>query len=136
LSHFIPTHHGYRHETHTHLADNTLVECLRLADIVSRGRYVRTLVDGKEIQLDLFYDYRTNIPLYPLWQAYFRKYKPPMQIVWGKNDEIFLADGAEPYKRDIPNAEIHMFDTGHFALESNGPEIAALIREFLGRTVK
>jgi pimeloyl-ACP methyl ester carboxylesterase len=91
---------------------------------------------NQEIQLDLFYDYRTNIPLYPQWQAYFRKYRPPMLIVWGKNDEIFLAAGAEPFKRDIPNVEIHMFDTGHFALESNGPEIAALIREFLGRSVK
>jgi pimeloyl-ACP methyl ester carboxylesterase len=91
---------------------------------------------NQEIQLDLFYDYRTNIPLYPQWQAYFRKYKPPMLIVWGKNDEIFLAAGAEPFRRDIPNVEIHMFDTGHFALESNGPEIAGLIREFLGRSVK
>ena len=91
---------------------------------------------NQEIQLDLFYDYRTNIPLYPQWQAYFRKYKPPMLIVWGKNDEIFLAAGAEPFRRDIPNVEIHMFDTGHFALESDGPEIAELIREFLGRSVK
>jgi pimeloyl-ACP methyl ester carboxylesterase len=91
---------------------------------------------NQEIQLDLFYDYRTNIPLYPQWQAYFRKNKPPMLIVWGKNDEIFIAPGAEAFKRDIPNVEIHMFDTGHFALESNGPEIAALIREFLGRSVR
>ncbi len=88
-----------------------------------------------DIQLDLFYDYRTNIPLYPQWQAYFRERKPPMLIVWGKNDEIFVAAGAAPYKRDLPNAEIHMFDTGHFALETNGPEIAKLIREFLGRAV-
>jgi pimeloyl-ACP methyl ester carboxylesterase len=91
---------------------------------------------NQEIQLDLFYDYRTNIPLYPGWQAYFREHKPPMLIVWGKNDEIFLAAGAEAFKRDIPNVEIHMFDTGHFALESNGPEIADLIRDFLGRSVK
>ena len=86
-----------------------------------------------EIQLDLFYDYRTNIPLYPGWQAYFRKYQPPMLIVWGQNDEIFIAPGAAPYRRDIPGAEVHMLDTGHFALETNGVEIAALIREFLGR---
>jgi pimeloyl-ACP methyl ester carboxylesterase len=90
---------------------------------------------NQEVQLDLFYDYRTNIPLYPQWQAYFRDRKPPMLIVWGKNDEIFVAAGAEPYRRDLPNAEVHMFDTGHFALETNGPEIAQLIREFLGRTV-
>jgi pimeloyl-ACP methyl ester carboxylesterase len=90
---------------------------------------------NQEIQLDLFYDYRTNIPLYPQWQAYFRKYQPPMLVVWGKNDEIFIAPGAAPYKRDLPNVEVHMFDTGHFALETHGPEIAALIREFLARTV-
>ncbi len=89
-----------------------------------------------DVQLDLFYDYRTNVPLYPQWHAYFRKYKPPMLIVWGKNDEIFVAAGAEPYHRDLPNAEIHMLDTGHFALETNGPEIAALINDFLDRNVK
>jgi pimeloyl-ACP methyl ester carboxylesterase len=90
---------------------------------------------NQEVQLDLFYDYRTNIPLYPQWQAYFRERKPPMLIVWGKNDEIFVAAGAAPYRRDLPDAEVYMFDTGHFALETNGPEIATLIRDFLGRTV-
>jgi pimeloyl-ACP methyl ester carboxylesterase len=89
-----------------------------------------------EIQLDLFYDYRTNVPLYPQWQAYFRARKPPMLIVWGKNDEIFPAAGAVPYKRDLPNVESHMIDTGHFALETHGPEIAWYIRDFLGRTVR
>lgn len=89
-----------------------------------------------EIQLDLFYDYRTNIPLYPKWQAYFREHKPPMLVVWGKNDAIFVAAGATPYKRDIPNTEVHLFDTGHFALETHGHEIAKLIREFLGRHLK
>ena len=88
---------------------------------------------NQEIQLDLFYDYRTNLPLYPQWQAYFRERKPPTLVVWGKNDQIFVAPGAAPYQRDIPDAEIHMLDTGHFALETNGPEIAALIRDFLGR---
>lgn len=91
---------------------------------------------NQEIQLDLFYDYRTNIPLYPQWQAYFRERKPPMLIVWGQNDEIFVAAGAAPYKRDLPKAEVHMFDTGHFALETNGAEIAQLIRDFLGRSVR
>lgn len=86
-----------------------------------------------EIQLDLFYDYRTNVPLYPSWHDYFSKYKPPMLITWGTNDAIFPASGAPPYKRHLPDAEIHMLDTGHFALEDHGPEIAALIREFLGR---
>ncbi len=90
---------------------------------------------NQEIQLDLFYDYRTNIPLYPVWQAYFRKHKPPMLIMWGQNDEIFIAPGAAPYTRDIPDAEVHMLDTGHFALETNGVEMAVLIRDFLGRKV-
>ena len=86
-----------------------------------------------EIQLDLFYDYRTNIPLYPRWQEAFRQYKPPMLLAWGKNDEIFVAPGAEAFKRDLPDAEIHLLDTGHFALETHGPEIAALIKNFLGK---
>lgn len=88
-----------------------------------------------EIQLDLFYDYRTNIPLYPAWQAYFREHRPPTLVVWGANDEIFVGPGASPYKRDNPAAEIHMLDTGHFALETHGPEIAELISDFLVRKV-
>jgi pimeloyl-ACP methyl ester carboxylesterase len=90
---------------------------------------------NQEIQLDLFYDYRTNLPLYPGWQSYFRRAKPPTLVVWGKNDDIFVASGAAPYKRDIPDAEIHMLDTGHFALETHGPEIAGLIRDFMDRKV-
>lgn len=89
-----------------------------------------------EIQLDLFYDYRTNVPLYPQWQTYFREHKPATLVVWGKNDAIFVAAGAAPYKRDIPNADIHLLDTGHFALETHGHEIAKLIRDFLGRTLR
>lgn len=89
-----------------------------------------------EIQLDLFYDYRTNIPLYPQWQAYFRKHKPPTLVAWGQNDAIFVAAGAAPYRRDIPDAEIHLLDTGHFALETHGLEIAKLMRKFLSRTLK
>jgi len=90
---------------------------------------------NQEIQLDLFYDYRTNIPLYPEWQAYFRKHQPPTLVVWGRNDQIFVVDGADPYKRDLPDAEMHLIDTGHFALETHGPEIAGLIRDFLGRSL-
>ena len=90
---------------------------------------------NQEIQLDLFYDYRTNIPLYPEWQAYFRKHQPPTLVVWGKNDQIFVVDGADPYKRDLPNAELHLIDAGHFALETHGPVIAGLIRNFLGRSL-
>jgi pimeloyl-ACP methyl ester carboxylesterase len=91
---------------------------------------------NSEIQLDLFYDYRTNIPLYPQWQTYFREHKPATLVLWGKNDAIFVAAGAAPYKRDIPNTEVHLFDTGHFALETHGHEIAKLIHEFLGRKLK
>lgn len=86
-----------------------------------------------EIQLDLFYDYRSNIPLYPLWQKAFRQHKPPMLSAWGKNDEIFVAPGAEAFKRDLPDAEIHLLNTGHFALETHGDEIAALIKNFLAK---
>lgn len=91
---------------------------------------------NQEIQLDLFYDYRTNLPLYTKWQTYFREHKPPTLVVWGKNDAIFVAAGAAPYKRDNPGAEVHLLDAGHFALETHGAEIASLIRDFLGRAVK
>ena len=86
-----------------------------------------------DIQMDIFYDYRTNLPLYPAVQAYFRKHQPPTLIVWGKNDKIFPADGAYPYKRDLPEVEFHLLDTGHFALEDKLDEMAPLIREFLDR---
>lgn len=91
--------------------------------------------DGnQEIQLQLFYSYGTNPPLYPLWHAYFRKHQPPTLIVWGAKDAIFPAAGAEPYKRDLKNLEFHLFDTGHFALEEDGHEIAKRIHKFLDRT--
>lgn len=88
-----------------------------------------------EIQLDLFLSYGSNPPLYPKWQEYFRTHQPPMLIVWGKNDKIFPPAGAEPYKRDLKTLEYHLVDAGHFALETNGDEIAGLIREFMGRHV-
>jgi pimeloyl-ACP methyl ester carboxylesterase len=84
-----------------------------------------------DIQLALFYDYKNNIPHYPAWQAYFRKHQPPTLIVWGKNDYIFPADGAYPYKRDLKNIEFHLLETGHFALEEDGVLIANLMRKFL-----
>jgi pimeloyl-ACP methyl ester carboxylesterase len=83
-----------------------------------------------EIQLDMLYDYRTNVPLYPDFQAFFRKYQPPTLIVWGKNDFIFPAEGAAPYQRDLRNVETHLLDTGHFALETHGEEIASRIEKF------
>jgi pimeloyl-ACP methyl ester carboxylesterase len=88
---------------------------------------------NREIQMDLFYDYRTNVPLYPEFQAFFRKYQPPTLIVWGKNDFIFPPEGAAPYRRDLPNVETHLLDTGHFALETHGDEIARRIQGFLGK---
>ena len=88
-----------------------------------------------EIQLDLFYDYRNNLPLYAEWQEYFRERRPPTLVVWGRNDEIFVAAGAAPYTRDNPRAEVHLLDAGHFALETHGQEIAALMRDFLGRAL-
>jgi pimeloyl-ACP methyl ester carboxylesterase len=86
---------------------------------------------NREIQMDLFYDYRTNVPLYPEFQAFFRKYQPPTLIVWGKNDVIFPPEGAAPYARDLRNVETHLLDTGHFALETHGEEIASRMEQFL-----
>lgn len=88
-----------------------------------------------EIQLDLFLDYASNIKRYPEFQAYFRKWNPPLLAVWGKNDPFFLPPGAEAFKRDVANAEVHFYDAGHFALETNGAEIAAEIHRFLDRNL-
>ena len=96
----------------------------------------QTLMDrpgNQEVQLALFYDYGSNPPLYPSWQEYFRKHQPPMLIVWGKNDFIFPPEGAHPYKRDLKNVELHLFDTGHFALEEEGQTIAGLMQSFLAK---
>jgi pimeloyl-ACP methyl ester carboxylesterase len=82
-----------------------------------------------EVQLDLFGDYKSNVALYPLFQKYFRDHKPRFLAVWGKNDPFFLPPGAEAFKRDIPNAVVRFFDTGHFALETHAAEIATAIRE-------
>jgi len=86
-----------------------------------------------EIQLDLFLDYANNVALYPKFQDFFRTKRPPMLAVWGKNDPFFLPPGAEAFRRDNPNAEVHFYDTGHFALETHYQEIAAAIRDFLDR---
>jgi pimeloyl-ACP methyl ester carboxylesterase len=88
---------------------------------------------NKDIQADLFLDYGTNVPLYPAFQAFFRRYQPPTLIVWGKNDFIFPPEGAAPYSRDLKNVETHLLDTGHFALETNGEEIANRIQGFLAK---
>ena len=86
-----------------------------------------------EVQLDLMGDYKSNVALYPTFQQYFRTHKPPLLAAWGKNDPFFLPPGAEAFKRDIPNATVRFFDTGHFALETHAAEIAAAIRDFLPR---
>jgi pimeloyl-ACP methyl ester carboxylesterase len=88
-----------------------------------------------EIQLDLFLDYASNVALYPKFQEYFRTKMPPLLAVWGKNDPFFLPQGAEAFKRDNPNAEVHFYDTGHFALETHAAEIASTIRNFLNRVL-
>lgn len=96
--------------------------------------HVQPLLDRKgnqEIQLEMFYSYGTNPPLYPEWQAYLHEHQPPTLIVWGKNDEIFPAAGAHPYKRDLKVVDFHLLDTGHFALEEDGEVIAGHIRRFL-----
>jgi pimeloyl-ACP methyl ester carboxylesterase len=84
-----------------------------------------------EVQLDLFLDYATNIELYPAFQEYFRTHRPPLLATWGRNDPFFLPAGAEAFKRDIPDADVRLLDTGHFALETHAGEIAAAIRDFL-----
>ena len=84
-----------------------------------------------EIQLDLFLDYANNVKLYPAFQEYFRKAKPPLLAIWGKNDPFFIPAGAEAYRRDNPNASVQLLDTGHFATETHVEEIAAAMRKFL-----
>jgi pimeloyl-ACP methyl ester carboxylesterase len=91
--------------------------------------------DNVEIQLDLFKDYATNVVLYPQIQEYFRSARPPMLIVWGANDQIFPAEGARAYLKDLPDAELHLLDTGHFALEDKADEMIPLMRDFLDRKV-
>ena len=88
---------------------------------------------NQKIQLALFYDYRTNPPLYAKWHEYFKQYQPPTLVVWGKNDPIFGPEGAKAFLRDLPNAELHLLDTGHFALEEDNEEIAGYIRDFLSQ---
>jgi pimeloyl-ACP methyl ester carboxylesterase len=86
-----------------------------------------------QIQADLLYDYRTNVASYPAWQAWLRSHRPPTLVVWGKNDPSFIAAGAEAFHRDLPQAEIHLLDAGHFALDEANDEIAELILQFLYR---
>jgi pimeloyl-ACP methyl ester carboxylesterase len=87
--------------------------------------------ENKEIQLDLFLDYESNVKLYPKFQEYFRKSRPPLLAIWGKNDPFFIPAGAEAFRRDLPDAKVQFLDTGHFALETHVDEIALAMRDFL-----
>jgi pimeloyl-ACP methyl ester carboxylesterase len=89
---------------------------------------------NKEIQLDLFLDYASNVKLYPKFQEYFRKSKPPLLAIWGKNDPFFIPAGAEAFRKDLPSVQVQFLDTGHFATETHIVEIAAAMREFLEST--
>jgi len=113
---------------YTHgVSDTTRVS----TDGYSLDNYYLARPGADEAQLDLFGDYKSNIALYPAFQQYFREHRPPFLAVWGKNDPFFLPPGAEAFRRDIPDARVRFFDTGHFALETHAIEIAAEIRDFL-----
>jgi pimeloyl-ACP methyl ester carboxylesterase len=87
----------------------------------------------REIQTALLYDYRTNVASYPVWQAWLREHRPPTLVVWGANDPSFIAEGATAFRADLPDAEIHLLDAGHFALEEKNDEVARLILDFMAR---
>lgn len=87
--------------------------------------------NGHKVNLDLFYDYRNNLKLYPEWQQYLREYQPPLLIVWGKNDAYFPESGAEAFKKDVKQIDYNIYDTGHFALEEDGDKIIGKIRAFM-----
>ena len=84
-----------------------------------------------DIQSDLFYDYQNNVKAYPIWQAWLRKYKPPMLVVWGRYDPSFTVEGAEAYKKDDPNAQVHILDAGHFAIDQKADQIIDLTEDFM-----
>lgn len=105
-------------------------------DAIENDQAILDRPGSRDIQLDLFANYQTNVALYPDFHAAFRKHKFPTLIVWGKNDPIFTVAGAEAFKQDLPDAELHLLDAGHFALETNAAEIAGYIRAFLPRALK
>ena len=87
----------------------------------------------QQVQLGLFYDYQTNVELYPQWHAFLSEYQPPTLITWGTNDPIFIAAGAEAYRKHLDHIDFNLFDTGHFVLEEEGQQVIAKIRDFLQR---
>jgi pimeloyl-ACP methyl ester carboxylesterase len=113
---------------YTHgVADESLVS----PDGIALDNYYLAREGSDDVQLDLFLDYQSNVALYPTFQAYFRQHHPRFLAVWGKDDPFFLPPGAEAFKRDIPDAQVRFFDTGHFALETHANDIADAIRTFL-----
>ena len=104
-------------------------------DTWNMDQYFLERPENAEIQLSLFYDYRTNLEMYPQWHEYFRNHQPPALIVWGKNDLFFTVDGALAYSRDLGKSEIHLLNTGHFALEEDVELYAVLIKRFLDLNV-
>ena len=105
-------------------------------DAIRNDQAILDRPGNAEIQLDLFRDYRSNLALYPEFQRYFRDKNPPILIAWGKNDPIFTVAGAQAFLKDRPDAELHLLDAGHFALETHSGEIAALIHDFLQRRIR
>lgn len=99
-------------------------------DLWTLDQHFLDLPGRDRVMLDLIYDYTTNVALYPTWQAYLREHQPPTLITWGGNDQYFIADGARAYLADVPEAELHLLDTGHFALATHAAEIAELIAAF------
>jgi pimeloyl-ACP methyl ester carboxylesterase len=99
-------------------------------DLWTLDQHFLDLHGHDQVLLDLIYDYTNNVALYPTWQAYLREHQPPTLITWGANDQFFVADGARAYLDDVPNAELHLLDTGHFALATHADEIAELIAAF------
>jgi pimeloyl-ACP methyl ester carboxylesterase len=125
--HFLVDAKSTRWQYENGVTDPTLLDPTTLAlDQIGLDR-----PGNRDIQMDLFYDYRTNVPLYPEFQNFFRNNQPPTLIVWGRNDFIFPPEGAAPYSRDLKNVETHLLNTGHFALETHGEEIASRIETFL-----
>jgi pimeloyl-ACP methyl ester carboxylesterase len=115
---------------YTHgVPDETLVS----PDGYGLDNYYLARPGADEIQLDLFLDYASNVALYPTFHEYFRASRPPLLAVWGKNDPFFLPAGAEAFKRDLPDAEVRLLDTGHFALETNVKDVAIAMGRFLAQ---
>lgn len=123
---------GTRTQYETGVADTSLIP----PDGWTLDQHFLDLPGRKEAQLALFFDYHTNIETYPRWQAWLRQYTPPTLITWGRNDPFFTEPGGRAYLRDLPDAELHLLDTGHFALETHLAQVAPLIADFLDRAWK